>query len=48
VVPFESLGIVSYSPSYARNCSRIFSHFKDIQYKEWRDLENGIENGAVR
>ena len=47
VVPFESLGMVFYSPSIVTMAvslaiSEIFS------VKEWRDLENQVMGGAVR
>ena len=54
LVPFESLGTVSYSPSIVTVA--VFVAVCEIfSVKEWRDLENHvrgsfkvIENGAVR
>ena len=46
LVPFESLGAVSYSPSaFYSNCGRICSRLSDIQcqrMQEWRDHENQV------
>jgi len=34
MVQYESLGMVSYSPSIVTMAVRIFSHFADIQHKK--------------
>jgi len=41
LMPFESLGAVSYSPSIV-TCGRICSRLWDIQCQKWRDLENQV------
>jgi len=45
VVPFESLGTVSYSSSIVL-CPVSLAISEIFGVKEWRDLEN--ENGAIR
>jgi len=56
LVPFESLGAVSYSPSIV-NMAVSVAVCEIFSVKEWRDLENQVmrsikvfenENGAVR
>jgi len=54
LVPFESLGTVSYSPSIVTVAVSV-AVCEIFSVKEWRDLENHvrgsfkvIENGAVR
>jgi len=54
MVPFESLGTVSYSP-YIVTVAVSVAFCEIFSVKEWRDLENQvggsfkvIENGAVR
>jgi len=52
LVPFESLGAVSYSPSIVTVAVSV-AICEIFNVKEWRDLENQvnvnvIENGAVR
>ena len=52
LVPFKSLGAVSYSPSIVIIAVSV-AVYEIFSVKEWRDLENHgsfkvIENGAVR
>jgi len=54
LVPFESLGVVSYSPSIVTVAVSV-AVCEIFSVKEWRDLENQvrgsfkvIENGSVR
>jgi len=54
LVPFESLGVVSYSPSIVTVAVSV-AVYEILRVKVWRELENQvrgsfkvIENGAVR
>ena len=50
MVPFESLGAVSYSPTIVTMAVSV-AVCEIFSVKEWRDLEGSfkiIENGAVR
>ena len=47
MVPFESLGMVSYSPSIVAVAVSV-AVCEIFSVKEWRDLENQVRGGVVQ